>query len=430
MWNTSVHWQRQIPNLEFFNEKSLWSNGASWSVVLLLALMGLASLSSYADILVGPAQVFSTNPPIHVIAKRSGQFKMVNVFQHQEVSEGDVLMVMNANAYHCDVATLKHQLKSDDMSIVTFESLRRHYNADLSLGLELQQQYGHFIEQYMQFVRTVQSNDHQRGYEKERGKLSQSKRLLKALNAKVRTQAQRVKLAQDNEMRSKVLLGKGVISQAEFERVQESLNFTIANQQETIGELESAKISQIDLAGDVFDAANVQAYDLPVQRLLLQMQRRELMEFISKWELENLVLSPINGKISLVKPLYEGQYVASGVHLLTLLPTHHGTFIAECQLPIYNSGKLREGMDVFVSLDNFPKSEWGQLRGSVLSFSETPSTDHFKHLKVQICLEDLVSTYGRSMPFRQEMSGNAKIVLEDMSFLRRIGYGFRDIWDN
>lgn len=430
MYRDSRNWKRKIPKLELMAEKAVWKNGATWSFIALLIFVILASYVSYADVLTGPIQVYSSNPPIHIIAKKSGQYGMVNVTQNKQVLKGEVLAVLVTNASYEDVMILKVILDNDDVSLSNFTSLDAYYTSDLSLGLVLQQQYALFLADYMQYVKTIQFDSHLAQYQNDSLKYSKSRQLLATLKNKELTQNHRVKIAITNLERSNRLLAKGVISQAEYDKEQEYVNSIRTVQQQVRSELEMAAITNIGLSRNTSEASNVKAYDLPMQKRLLQMQRRELLELIKDWELVNSIKSPMDGSISLIKPMNVHQYVNSEEHILTVAPLQHGIVIAECQLPIWNSGRLKEGMEVYLNLENYPSREWGQFKGLVESISETPNMDGEKLLNVKVGLNNMVSTYGKTIEFKQEMSGNAEFILEDVTLLQRLGYSFKDVWFN
>jgi multidrug resistance efflux pump len=419
-----------MPILEFVAEKAVWKNGATWSFLFLLVLVILASFVSYADVLTGPIQVYSSNPPIHIVTKKSGQYAMVNATQNQQVLKGEVLAVLRTNASFGDIMILKGILNDDDISLLNFTSLDACYASELSLGLVLQQQYILFLKDYMEYIKTIQFNSHLVQYQNDSLKYSKSKQLLATLKSKELTQKRRVEIAMTNLERSKNLLAKGVISQAEYDKQQEYVNSIKTVRQQVRSELEMAGITNIGLHKNTSDASNVKAYDLPMKKRLLQMQRRKLLELIKDWELLNSIKSPMDGNISLIKPMNVNQYVSSNEHILTVAPLQHGMIIAECQLPIWNSGRLKEGMEVYLSLENYPSREWGQFKGLVASFSETPRMDGEKLLNVKVELNDMVTTYGKAIEFKQEMSGDAEIILEDVSLIQRIGYSFKDVWFN
>ena len=76
-----------------------------------------------------------------------------------------------------------------------------------------------------------------------------------------------------------------------------------------------------------------------------------------------------------------------------------------------------------IRLDGFPYQEFGSIPATVKDISNVP-----QGVTYQIELEvpgTLVTTYNKTIPFRQEMQGTANIITEDRRILERI---FDRIW--
>jgi hypothetical protein len=81
-------------------------------------------------------------------------------------------------------------------------------------------------------------------------------------------------------------------------------------------------------------------------------------------------------------------------------------------------------------LENYPYREWGSLKGEVKTISEVPRTGENEGYVVYVKIKDLVTSYGRTLEFKQEMIGSAEIILEEVTLLQRIFYQFRNLWSN
>jgi hypothetical protein len=87
---------------------------------------------------------------------------------------------------------------------------------------------------------------------------------------------------------------------------------------------------------------------------------------------------------------------------------------------------VQPGQAVHIRLDNFPWQEFGQLKGVVKSISAIPEEGNYL---VEVALpQGLRTTYNRQLEFRQEMQGQAHIVVEDLRLLQRLVYQFRSLW--
>jgi hypothetical protein len=82
------------------------------------------------------------------------------------------------------------------------------------------------------------------------------------------------------------------------------------------------------------------------------------------------------------------------------------------------AGKIVKGQTVRIKLNDFPYKQFGLVTGKVQSVSLVARES--ANL-VLVGLEyPLVSSYGKPIPFKQEMAGEASIVTEDMRLLGRI----------
>ncbi|MNE70369.1 Hemolysin secretion protein D, plasmid [compost metagenome] len=95
--------------------------------------------------------------------------------------------------------------------------------------------------------------------------------------------------------------------------------------------------------------------------------------------------------------------------------------------PALNSGKIQVGQEVNIRLTNFPDSQYGMLNGKIKNISLTP--DEEGNLRIDVVLpRRLETSYNKTIPFQQEMSGSAEIVTEDLRLTERLLYQFREVF--
>ena len=75
-------------------------------------------------------------------------------------------------------------------------------------------------------------------------------------------------------------------------------------------------------------------------------------------------------------------------------------------------------MEINIQLDNYPYQEFGVVKGKVGSMSLVPDQESY-FLEIELA-DSLVTTYDRSIPFAQELQGNARIITEDRRILERV----------
>ena len=95
-----------------------------------------------------------------------------------------------------------------------------------------------------------------------------------------------------------------------------------------------------------------------------------------------------------------------------------GEIVGKALLPTFNSGKVQPGQRANIRLDGYPYQEFGVLQGQVTNIALVPDQETYL---LEIALPDsLVTTYHRSIPFAQELPGQARIVTEDRRILERV----------
>ncbi|EKF54161.1 putative HlyD-family transporter [Galbibacter marinus] len=77
-------------------------------------------------------------------------------------------------------------------------------------------------------------------------------------------------------------------------------------------------------------------------------------------------------------------------------------------------------------LSNYPETEFGVLKGTVMNISQIPDDKGNYIVDVSIPHE-LVTSYGKRITFKQEMLAQAEIITEDLRLLERLFYQFRVI---
>jgi hypothetical protein len=114
--------------------------------------------------------------------------------------------------------------------------------------------------------------------------------------------------------------------------------------------------------------------------------------------------------------------------VFTVVPYDRQNLIGKCNIPIRNSGKIREDQKVFLKLENFPYREWGTVKASVGSISQISKTGEDPGYVVYLNIDDLNTSYGKTLEFNQELMGSAEILLDEVTVLERLFYQFRHLW--
>ena len=226
--------------------------------------------------------------------------------------------------------------------------------------------------------------------------------------------------------RHKVLFDKGVISEQEFENVQ----LELLNAQRNLKNL-GIQLSQtqegISLAQKSFETTNFSRTKGEIQMLQNTIRSfNQLKKAVKDWEYKYVLKSEIAGTVSFLNIWSKNQTVSQQDLVFTIVPEHLSDFLAKVKIPIRNSGKIKVGQQVQIKLENYPETEFGTLKGVVNNISL--STDSSGFYWVDVALPNQLRTsYGKEIQFRQEMEGTAEIITDDLRLLERFFYQFREL---
>ena len=226
--------------------------------------------------------------------------------------------------------------------------------------------------------------------------------------------------------RNQTLFDKGVISAMEFEGKQ--LDYLQAERNYTTM---AASISQLR---EAINNANSTSRSTEINKtkeniLLLKnviQSFNQLKTSLKDWELRYLLKSDMDGKVAFQAPWTVNQTVNQGDWVFTIIPTDNSNYIARLQTPAQNSGKIEVGQKVNIKLDNYPDTEFGRLTGTVKNSSLIPDDEGFYRVDVDLP-PTLITSYEKTIEFKQEMGGTAEIVTEDLRLIERFFYQFKEV---
>ena len=151
----------------------------------------------------------------------------------------------------------------------------------------------------------------------------------------------------------------------------------------------------------------------------IQEDVQRMKSEVDHWKQSYLITAPIDGQVSLIRFWSPQQFITENEELLTIVPTDNsGKIIGRAILPLEKSGKVKPSMQANIRLDGYPYQEFGSIKAFVKDISSVPQGDAYQvELEVPAIL---VTTYNKTIPFRQEMQGTANIITENRRILERV----------
>ena len=415
----------------------LLGNPPSWMTrygILVVAiffsiLLTLSYLIEYPDIVTCRVVLTTENPPIRVYAPSSNRLSAFFVHQNQSVTEGALLAVLENTAYWQDVLKLEKILLALPLNPQRGLFDQRGLSTLLEsppLGVGgLQGVYSILMQNAKDYDYFI----HKNGVATKIGHLQNQIAGLQAMNQNLTKQKEiQIKefaLTERDHNRQKQLHTEGVISDMDFEKFQSQL----LQGRRQIETNEAAfiqndmQIKQIE--SQINDLTQSKSDNGNTKQTTLAEDIRRTLSAIAEWKKANLIIAPINGKVSLSKVWATKQAVNAGEEVLTIVPTENNEggkkVFCQATMPIANSGKVKIGQFSTVRFDNFPYQEYGILEGTVQNISLVPQKgkENESYL-VRISINDsLWTTYKKYLPFQQEMVGSANITTESRRLIAR-----------
>jgi multidrug resistance efflux pump len=383
-----------------------------------ILLLTLAYLIRYPDVLECKIVLSTHNPPIRVVAPAGGRIERLAVRDGQSVQAGELVAVLENPASWEDVLRLERWLASDAQ-----ESLPEH----LTLG-SLQGAYSTFSQNWQdaQYFQTRQNAAAR--IVTIRKQMAQLEKIQENLRDQHAMLTDEFQINTAERKRQQDLHGEKVISDQAFEK-SEALWIS---QKRQIAAAEATMLQnqmQMQQLGQQIQELSMTASDQMHEKgLQLAESKEQLRSALAAWKQNFLVFAPIRGVVSFTISRSVHQSVAAGDELLAVIPDRSDRIVGKSTVAAASIGKIQPGARAVIYLDAWPVQQYGSLEGRLSNISSLPQDAAYL---VEVSLPDsLVTTYQKTIPFRQEMSGQVRIITEERRVLARIFDRLNDLLKN
>lgn len=398
--------------------------GIGSMLFFLLLLLLAAWLVKYPDILVAKVNIVTPRPPIDILAKVSAPIE--EIFDHGEndtVSKNTPILLLESSTNYGQFIQLKEQFKKSRLPenevpamdwLDSLGGLQPSYNSYALAHLNLE-----YYKEEMPFDKRIKglkeiASGNTRSLRFTENYLGSSRKDFESKKTEFR--------------RYQKLHEKGVISASEFEQVKQTLaqkEMGYANDHKS---LNSERLNIANLEREILELELQQKEYGQQLKLTYQNSLNELKSQMEQWELQYLIKPPIKGRLSYFNNLNEGDFVAAGERILTIIPLQQDRLQAVGAIPSENAGKVKKGDKVVLKLDAYPYHEYGTVEGIIKRISEVPLENTYS---IVIELPEKLSTnYDNTIIFKQRLTATADIITKDQSLLQRIFYQFENLFKN
>lgn len=398
--------------------------GSLLFLFLILLLLILSWFIKYPDIISTQAIITTRIPPQKEYAKISGKLDTLFIEENDEVFPGQPLAIIENTAVFKDVFLLKEVIDTIKVNTRSF-----NFPIDkvpvLFLG-DLDSDYAVFQNSYLQYILNKELKPFSNETMANNFSLAELRRRLENMQSQKEISKTEMAFEKKDLERNQTLYDKGVISSMEFENKQieylkAEKNFTAMNA--SISQLkEAVNNAQSNSRGTEI---NKTKEDITLLKNVIQSFNR-LKTAIKNWELDYVLNSNIEGIVSFQKPWKENQTVTQGDLIFTIIPNETSNYVAYLEAPAQNSGKIKVGQKVNIKLQNYPDTEFGVIRAIVKTISLFPDKNGFYRIEADVPTE-LITSYNKEIPFKQEMGGTGEIITENLRLIERFFYQFKKL---
>ena len=393
--------------------------GISIIFIIVAGLVVGSYFFKYPDVLTATITVTTENLPAGIMTKTTGRIDTLFVHEKQEVKQGELLAVIENAAYYKDVLVIKNY----ELKIKNYDSHFQFstFNFQLQLG-EIQPAYNTFIKSYEDLQYFLKTDYHHKKIATIKKQIHTQNLILSKSKNQLNLCKQQLNAAYQIFSIDSNLYDKKVLSNAEYQNAKntylqslqafESAKLNIDNQNMSILQSEQA----------IFDLEQQRNEQFNNLQIALEGAHNQLQTQIKTWEQTYLLISPIDGVVTLTKYWQKNQNVNAGEVLITVVPNEETKIVGKILLPPQGAGKVKEGQMVNVKFDNYPYMEFGMVRVQITNISLVPVAvgDNQKAYMLEVEFpEKLTTNYGKELVFSQEMTGSAEIITEDLRLLDR-----------
>ena len=395
--------------------------GTALVFIILAALVALGWWFKYPEKVVASLTITTQQPPIPVYAPKSGYIERLVVADGDSVGENAILAVMSNTANLEDVIRLEEALGKlqgfDEKALMAFKP-----DPNLRLG-ELQDDYQTFIQFFQEFSFRASSTFDRKAISRLRDQLNELDKAIAALNSELQTAIQARDLAQ-TQFKEKQLTYTGK-TQEELSDLRDA-NSLLLEKEKEINRIKASiadkKKEQAGINIQKLTLKEGSSNEASSSRLQILFQTLNTLQTkVDQWKQRNLLLAPASGIVTYYQVvLTERAPVKDGASVMAILPVQVGDMklIGQMQLPVAKSGKVQSGQRVLIKLEGFPFQEFGIVDGIVENKALLPENGEYS---VQVSLpKGLKTSFGKELPFRQQMLANGEIIIQDKRLLERL----------
>ena len=395
-----------------------------WGISIIFAVVAGLVVGSYffkyPDILTATITVTTENLPAGLVAKTTGKIDTLFVKEKQRVKKGDFIALIENPARFEDVMELSGRVNEWTSRQVGENACSpvHLFTRLLTLG-ELQTPYQQFLKAFSDYQYFIRADFHHKKIKVIEKQIYTQNLILQKSKNQLNLSREQLEAARQIFTIDSNLFEKKVLSHADYQNAKNAyLQHLQAYENAKVG-IDNQNMSILQLEQSIFELQQQQSEQRNQLEQNLSSAQNQLQTQIKTWEQNYLLISPIEGIVTFTKYWQKNQNMNTGETLATVVPTEQTKIIGKIELPPRGAGKVKEGQYVNVKFDNYPYLEYGMVKVQISHISLVPiEKENQKYVVLEVVFPDsLVTNYGKTLEFTQEMTGTAEIITEDLRLL-------------
>lgn len=413
---------------EILAKNPSWFLRYGLSLILFITIVFIigASLFKYPDVIEATIILTGSTPPARIKVKTSGVIQCLYVNNNQFVNAGKYMAVIQNPANVNDVKYIKGYA---DMVLNLLDSTFSLPNPHLKLG-SMQSTFSSLYQSlfdYLKFKEYDYSGNKISVMAEKADALSHYYQKLRSQEAIIKT---KMLLSSNDFLRDSLLYQSGVLSLQNFELSKSTFLDSRLSVDNISASIDNIRLQILENKETLLDLNNSFMEKENTYFTNITGRVTQLLSEISEWEMNYVLIAPIDGKVAFSNFGSSSQNVIIGEEFFNITPSDSGKLMAKAFLPMSRYGKVKIGQQTNLHFDNFPNNEYGTVKGIVTNISKVPSTDSDGgfYYTTEISLQrELTTSYNKVLPYYPEMKGTAYIITKDISLLNRILFPLRKI---
>lgn len=395
--------------------------------ILLLILLLLLILAYFVKlpITIDTDAILTSNPPPEKIYSNiTSKIDTIFVTNNSYIQENTPILLLENTANYPDIVFLKSRINkfNNTADILNFPIESMPF---LMLG-DVQQYYSSFERLYLEYLHANKFNTTRIRKESNINNARILSERLKTLNLTLRLEHKKQSILVRDKNRTKSLLDKGVISKQDYEKnslkeFQGQQNIQSINTE--ISELKN-EIENSDKDIKI-NSASIESSSQSIYKSMIHAYNRLKVE-LNNWEKNYVVKSSSSGIFTFNKYFAVQEIIDTNTLIGTTIVKDDIEPIVHLYAPIKNSGKLKIGQQVNIKFDNYDYIEYGIVYATITQLSSMTNQDQNYLIKAELT-NGLTTSYNKVLPFKNDITGKATIIVDNTSILKRIFYQFKDI---